>query len=72
MIRDIYREGGMPYKKHFQGNFKNHCIRMLLGVFVENVRKFMKVSNEFSNSNALGNLPQTKIFALLDVAVTER
>ena len=34
--------------------------------------KFMKVANEISNCGALHNLPQTKIFALLDLPPDER
>lgn len=38
----------------------------------ETARKFMKCAEEFSNSQALGNLGQTKIFALLDIPIENR
>jgi chromosome segregation ATPase len=38
----------------------------------ETARRFMKIAEEFSNSTALGNLPVTKIYALLDVPSDQR
>lgn len=38
----------------------------------EQARRFMKVATELSNSTALWNLPQTKVFALFDLPSEER